>query len=391
MEYFSIIGLAFYTVPCLLPVFIIGGIIFVVYRLKKGKSLGGSNRKAPITHFFDLVVSQLAISISVLFFLYFLFSITKNFNADIEAHYVALPALVVGFILSYKLKQQLLLLLSIVGAYVWWIWLAVFEIMKMYASYRNDLGDHYYGVSSNEYRALIIIIGILMISLLFFVLGKIHSKKDSYNFFDNIYYFWSIVPVTGMLWLFSNKIVLIEGLPSLLDGDAFLLPPLLIVGLAVICISIVLLVYYAFVRNLLNNKCLASILLTLVGLGLLLFIPKMEFKPSYSDFRYTDSGPNFLGYIFLIFFNILIFGEFLLFIMYGYLKKNIGFITLGTILLFVLCIEKYVEWFSFTEKGIFFTGAGVLMLGLGFLLERARRTIINNLNTNQNSTGIDGK
>jgi hypothetical protein len=64
---------------------------------------------------------------------------------------------------------------------------------------------------------------------------------------------------------------------------------------------------------------------------------------------------------------------------------------LGTVLLFILSIEKYVEWFSFTEKGLFFTGAGILMLVLGFLLERARRSIINNLRTNQDSTPIDGK
>lgn len=391
MEYFSILGLAFYVVPCLLPVFVIVGIIFAVYRLKKGKNLGGSNRKATLTHFFDLVVSQLAISISVLFFLYFLFSITKNINADIEAHYVALPALVVGFILSYRLKQQLLLLLSIAGAYVWWIWLAVFELLKMYESYRNELGDHYYGVSSNEYRALIIIIGILMISLLFFVIGKIHSQKKGYSYFDRIYYLWAMIPGSVVLMLMSIKLVLIEGVPLLLAGEVLLLPPVLILGLSLICLAIVFFGFVIYVNGFADNRFIATVMLTLLGLGLLLFTPEMKLKTEASNFPYDDTMPNFLGYVLLIVFNLLIFGEFLLFILYGYIKKNVAFITLGTILLFVLCIEKYVEWFSFTEKGIFFTGAGVLMLGLGFLLERARRTIINNLNKNQNSTGIDGK
>ncbi len=154
MEYYSIIGLLFYIVPCLLPVLVIGGIIFATFRWKKGNDKGSSLKKTNFVYIFDLVVSQLSIALSVLFFLYFLFSITKNFNADIEAHYVALPALVAGFVLSYKLKQQLLLFLSIIGGYSWWVWLAIFELQKMYAKSRLDTSDPYYGVSVMEYRII---------------------------------------------------------------------------------------------------------------------------------------------------------------------------------------------------------------------------------------------
>ena len=391
MAYYSILGLAFYIVPCLIPVLVIGVIIFAIFRWKKGKDSGGSLKKTNFVHFFDLVVSQLSIALSVLFFLYFLFSITKTYNVDMEAHYVALPGLVVGFVLSYKLKQQLLLFLSIIGGYSWWVWLAIFEISKMSEISSGDTLDPYYGVSAPEYRALVIFIGVLILGLLYYILGHIHSHKHGYNYFDMIYRIWSFIPATVMLVLLSNKFVLIEAVPSLLAGNPLSIPLIVVLCLMLICVGIVLLGFYGHIYNMMNNRFLTSIILTLFGLGLLLFIPKMELKSSPSNFLYGDSTPNFLGYVFLIFFNIFIFGEFLLLILYGYLKKNIVFISLGTVLLFILCIEKYVEWFSFTEKGLFFTGAGILMLVLGFLLERARRSIINNLKTNQDSTPIDGK
>lgn len=387
MEYYSIFGLAFYIIPCLLPIFVIGAVVFVLYRWRTSKKVGYIRNGSHLIRYFDIATSQISIALAVLFFLYFLFSITKQLNVDIEAHYVAFFGLIIGFVLTYRLTQQLLLFFSIIAAYIWWIWFAIFEISNVY----KMAGETYYGGYSDEHRPLIIIIGLLILSLLFFLLGRIHSQRKGYKYFYIFYYLWAIIPPSIMLLLVSNKFVLVEAIPSLLEGNAFLMPPLLIVTMILMCLSIVFLAFYSYFKNIADEKYLISIVSTLLGIGVLLFVPKMDLGSDNTSFSYMDSSPNFLGYIFLIFFNLLIFGEFLLLILYGYIKKNIAFITLGTILLFFLCIEKYIEWFSFTEKGLFFTGAGVLMLGLGFVLERARRSIINNLNSNQSSTGIDGK
>lgn len=391
MYYYSILGLLFYVTPCLIPILIIVGIIFVVYRVKKGKDSGSSINKFNLVHFYDLIISQLTIALSVLLFLYLLFSLTKSLNVDLEAPYVALPGLIIGFILSYYLKQQLLLFLCVIGTYLWWIWLSMSELLNL-LTHSELVDDRLYGYSSNDFRSIIIIVGTLLISLLFFVIAKIHSQKSGYPFFDKVYYFLSLIPGSVFIFLLSIEDVLVEVVPYLTAGNPLQIPPVLIIVIVLISILIILFTFYAYYEKLVTYKNVVSVTLALFGIALILFIPKLELEEvSSSDYPNIYDILNFLGYILLIFFNILVFGEFLLLILYGYLKKSIAFISLGTLLLFFLCIEKYVEWFSFTEKGLFFTGAGILMLVLGFLLERARRSIINNLKTNQNSTPIDGK
>ena len=64
----------------------------------------------------------------------------------------------------------------------------------------------------------------------------------------------------------------------------------------------------------------------------------------------------------------------------GYKLHEIWKINLGILGLFVFVLIKYFDWFfSFMEKSLFFITAGIIVLGIGFFMEKGRRYMISQL------------
>ena len=71
----------------------------------------------------------------------------------------------------------------------------------------------------------------------------------------------------------------------------------------------------------------------------------------------------------------------------GYVKKEKWLINLGAAFLFMLIIVKYFDWFfTFLDKSIFFIGAGILLFIVGWLMEKGRRNILQNISTPKQQT-----
>ena len=77
------------------------------------------------------------------------------------------------------------------------------------------------------------------------------------------------------------------------------------------------------------------------------------------------------------FFNIFLLIHLVVMLFTGYLKKKDWFINLGSFSLFVFIIVKYFDWaFDFLDKSIFFISAGILLLVLGWFMEKGRRYML---------------
>ena len=64
-------------------------------------------------------------------------------------------------------------------------------------------------------------------------------------------------------------------------------------------------------------------------------------------------------------------------ILVGYLRKESWHVNMGVVLLFILILVKYFDWFyTFLDKSLFFIGAGILMFAVGWLMERARKRVL---------------
>jgi len=76
-------------------------------------------------------------------------------------------------------------------------------------------------------------------------------------------------------------------------------------------------------------------------------------------------------------FNVLLLAALLGLVFLGYERREDWLVTFGAMLLFVFVLLKYFDWlFSLLDRSIAFVGAGLLFLGVGWLMERGRRSII---------------
>lgn len=92
------------------------------------------------------------------------------------------------------------------------------------------------------------------------------------------------------------------------------------------------------------------------------------------------SGPGLLWSFILNFFTFLLY---LGTILFGYKLKSTGIVNIGAIFLFLFIISKYFDWFySYLDKGLFFILAGVILLGVGWAMERGRQYLISNIKEN---------
>jgi hypothetical protein len=76
-------------------------------------------------------------------------------------------------------------------------------------------------------------------------------------------------------------------------------------------------------------------------------------------------------------FNVLLLAALLGLVFLGYQRREDWLVTFGALLLFVFVLFKYFDWlFSLLDRSIAFVGAGLLFLGVGWMMERGRRSII---------------
>ncbi len=76
-------------------------------------------------------------------------------------------------------------------------------------------------------------------------------------------------------------------------------------------------------------------------------------------------------------FNFLTFLLYLGTILFGYKLKSTGIINVGAVFLFLFIISKYFDWFySSLDKGLFFILAGVILLVVGWAMEKGRQVLI---------------
>ncbi len=86
---------------------------------------------------------------------------------------------------------------------------------------------------------------------------------------------------------------------------------------------------------------------------------------------------NGYGVFWAVMTNLLAFASTIITLLLGYRQRSNLLINTGTVVLFLLIAVKYFDWFfTFLDKSVFFIGAGVLLLGIGWLMEKGRRAML---------------
>lgn len=108
-----------------------------------------------------------------------------------------------------------------------------------------------------------------------------------------------------------------------------------------------------------------------------LFMPKLTPFFSSNTMYYGPKELTASGLGLALGFNVLVFLYLVGIVLVGYVRKSVALINIGGGLIFIVIIVKYFSWFwTLIDRSLFFIVAGVLLLGLGWLMERGRRKIV---------------
>lgn len=354
------------------PVLIILLIYFFIRRRFKGNPasspVNDENWYLQLSLSKEDTVSQFLMFISIFLFGVTLLSINRDLNNPLSWKSIILISTVVGFLVAYFYKLIYTLAFSTIGLLSWWgtqsyEWIETFKIKP--AAYLASL---------------------VLILLLFFTLGRVHEKQVKFKRFAMVYFMIGLLGFTAIIFYFSTKM----GLSTLADateGKLFVSSWQFNLSMLVLLGGLIGSLIFTIYNKLVSfGEVLAIILFATLFLTIS-FLPGLKlFDYSVNDPYYLQNSSkalNQLGVVWAIIFNVLTFFEVLGFILLGYFRKEIWLINLGVVILFLLVIIKYFDWFfTFLDKSVFFIGAGIILFVVGFAMERGRRMMLSSIKNN---------
>lgn len=177
------------------------------------------------------------------------------------------------------------------------------------------------------------------------------------------------------IFIFSTKPGLFA-LAEITEGVSFFASWQITLFLFLFFISLLGLIFYCSIKKLIFEFEALAIGFLIGLFTIIALLPPQNVFLEEENY-YLAPPLSELGIFWAILFNILIFVLLVGIIFLGYKKKESWLINLGSVLLFLLIIFKYFDWFfGFLHKSLFFIGAGILLLLVGWLMEKKRRDII---------------
>lgn len=355
----------FFLLNFLWPLLIIGIIVFFVARFRGGKGEGTKGRDwyLQISLSKEDTVSQFFFLFSLFFLGITLLSFNQEFGELVSWRTILLITSLIGLGVAYYFKVIYTLAFSLVGLVSWWGAQAAEWITE------------------KEIKTITVLTGLLFITLLFYLIGRIYEKEKKFRRIALIYLILGLIPVTGALFFLSTQ----EGLASLQEmtkGRSFFASWEITFSLLLFPIVVLGTLVYALSKKLLLNFEAIAIALFTALFAVLIFLPEQNLFFGQQSYFYRRAELSSAGILWAIVFNILIFLELLGLIFLGYRRREHWLINLGVFFLFLLILVKYFDWFfTFLDRSIFFIGAGILLLIVGWFMERARRYMISAIKT----------
>ena len=363
---------------------IIGGVIWFVIsaRRKKKEELGvltGRHTRSPkedgISQWFFLL------------FFFFLFltilAVNNDWQLNLQAETMIVMTAIVGTAVSYFFSTIFVLFFSILGLVTWWGMKAIHWLTEI-----KPVANSGFYQGPNP---MMMFVGLALIALILFSLGYSHRVWGKFKRFSMVYILMGLLPVTGMLFFLSNRLSINVFNTMTIGQNSFASVPLSF-SLLIFLITLSALVVYNFIKKVISVSEMTVFFLVAILFISLLFINGnlLEITNGYNGlgigyygsglgigaYGYTSTLTPF-GIFFISFFNLAIFFELLALILAGYHRHEIWMINLGAVLMSLLIFVKYFDWFfTFLDKSVFFIGAGILLLGVGWFMEKSRKRMV---------------
>ena len=345
-------------------------LLLIAFLITLFSGIGIKRKVKEIFSFGEDRISQLFLVLSILFFGITLFGFNKDFGDILSWRLIILISGIFGLFISYYFKTVFALVISLPMIVAWFS------------------SQFLFWARESEIKIISIYGSLIMVFLLFYILGKIHEFKFNIKQFSFIYLIFGIIPITGTLFYFSTYSGL-SVLDKFTQGNLFFqsweMTTIIFLQIAFI---IYFILYFLFKkREIILKSEIIFIIILLVFSIIIISLPYQNLFNFDRDYYSFDKEITRLGIFWAVVLNLFVFLELLGIIFLGYLKRENYLINLGILFLFLLVFLKYFDWFfEFIDKSLFFIIGGVILLGIGWLMERGRKYIIGNIegeNTNK--------
>ena len=331
---------------------VIAGFGILVSRIFRRKTISSASNLR-ISFSSEETLSQLFFLLFVFFLAITVMSFNRNLGNVIEWPLVILSSSFISIFLSYRFKGVLLLPVGLIGLFSWWF-LKASEWISFESSIDMDIKD------------LSLFSLPLLFSLFLYVVGSMHGQNRKFERYAAVYNVLPVIAITVALFFVSTEFG-IEALQEMTEGSDIFNSGQLSLSYILGGVIFIVGVFYSLGKNIVKPIEGAALFIYGAVFGLSVFLPDM-----------SANGQNL--YL-AAFFNIFLLIHLVVMLFTGYLKKKDWFINLGSFSLFVFIIVKYFDWaFDFLDKSIFFISAGILLLVLGWFIEKGRRYMLSSSN-----------
>lgn len=339
-------------IAALFWILLVGGIFYLfVFRRRTAE---GSIGKKLFHATKEEAASESLLFLSVLFAGVALLSFNNDLHQPVSWRTILLVTTVLAFFYAYLFRITSPLMLGMAGLVFWWM----FQTLEW---------AHGARVTPSASIA-----GVVTISLLSYVSGRLHEGQKNVGIFSPTYLGIGIILISVILFFFSTSSGL-EFLQDMTFGNRFRFREVIAALSILVAVLIISLLYSLVTKRLGVGEVIVLIFL----LALFVTITFLPMQEVFLVDRHLKSVLNGRGVFWAIVFNVLSFLELLGLILLGYRRRTEWLVNTGALLLSLFIIVKYVDWFfKFLDKSLFFIGAGVLMFFVGWLMERARRYML---------------
>ena len=330
---------------------VIAGFGMLAWRIFRRKTMSSSSN-FKISFSSEETLSQLFFLLFVFFLAITAMSFSRNLGNVTEWPLIILLSSFVSVFLSYRFKGILLLPIGLIGLFSWWFFKA---------SEWTILENPMEAVDA-DIKDLSLFSLPLLFCLFLYIVGLIQGQNRKFERYAAVYNVLPVIAITAALFFVSTKFG-IEALQEMTVGadifNSWQLFLSYVFGGVIFAVGI----FYSLGKNIAKPIEGAALFIYGAVFGLSVFLPDV------SDGEQDLYLAAFLNIFLLIHLVALLFA--------GYLKKKDWFINLGSLSLFVFIIVKYFDWaFDFLDKSVFFISAGILLLVLGWFMEKGRRYML---------------
>ncbi|MBI5231591.1 MAG: hypothetical protein HY876_05450 [Coriobacteriales bacterium] len=308
----------------------------------------------------DDLLSQLLVAVGVTLGVVSLILLSRRLGIPVRADHFLLLGVMAAFALSWIMRAPALLVLGALGTYGWaaraawqWVWPA-------------------------KAGGVAVPLGIALVALSLMAAGRLLEGTGRGRRFGFFAWLFGLLGLLSFLF-WASSLEGVAQLGELRQGSPFVssVPLAILVGIE-LAVPAGLLAWALFRRSisLAEGVGLGAIWLVLLALAIR---PPIKTAAGAGDIFFGGGTPKLTaeGMAWAVTFNVVLLAGLLGLVFLGYLRRENWLVNFSAVLLFVFVLVKYFDWlFTFLDRSVAFIVSGLLFLGVGALMERGRRYVI---------------